>query len=331
MLLPISPPTQKTLAAYSRVVHTLKGHAGRIQASGRLTEVHDTNLLLALVWDDLQPRISAASARQYRAALVKHIEAHPGESDEAAMEVLLPEDGPAQIARDDRIAEARAELRKRRRGAQQRACQVSADDWQLLISALMASRGGFGAVAALWLRATRIAGLRPCEWWSARIEWPSLVVQNAKASQGRSHGSTRRLALAQMPPDEIDAIRQCIRMLSLVPEDDRGRVYHRVRDLIADVARAALSPRERYPALYTGRHLFAASAKAAYAKAEVAAMMGHASEESAGRHYARASSAAGGRPMTIRAHPADVAAVQQLKAAKLALRMLAGLKRTTSS
>jgi integrase len=52
--------------------------------------------------------------------------------------------------------------------------------------------------------------------------------------------------------------------------------------------RACFGKRKRYPTLYSLRHQFAANAKACgLTKAEIAALMGHASEDTAGRHYAR--------------------------------------------
>ncbi|MCA8451381.1 hypothetical protein, partial [Burkholderia vietnamiensis] len=54
---------------------------------------------------------------------------------------------------------------------------------------------------------------------------------------------------------------------------------------------ACFGSRKTYPTLYSARHQFAADAKSSgWTQAEVAALLGHASDDTAARHYARARS-----------------------------------------
>jgi hypothetical protein len=86
------------------------------------------------------------------------------------------------------------------------------------------------------------------------------------------------------------------------------------------VAAASLWPRRRRTiAPYSGRHAFAARAKAAYPPEEVAALMGHGVDETAFMHYGRRSrKASGGHSWPLpKADPRDVARVRQAYAKSL--------------
>lgn len=301
--------TPATTQAYHRVVQTLRNHVCRMQAAGDLPHAADDNLLMALAWLELQPWIAPATSRQYKAALCDHMRQHPGPEDDEVMRLIEPDLDTVVLEREERLAEQRKLNLTGRRGAQQRATHLSAEDWKRLMEALHHSTSAYGRVAALWLAATRLVGLRPCEWQSAKRVGSALLVCTAKATQGRSHGPTRSLNLSGLSPMEVQIIDRC-----LVEMDGRqGRLYRqlysRVRDLIADVGRRCLSPRSRYPSLYTARHMFASAAKSAFTKVEVAALLGHGNVDSAALHYAAARFARGGRPLGVRASPGDIDAV----------------------
>ena len=101
-------------------------------------------------------------------------------------------------------------------------------------------------------------------------------------------------------------------------------LYRGARELIADVGRRVLCPRDRYPSLYTARHAFASSAKLTFPQHVVAALMGHASVDTAPRHYAAARFARGGRPLEVDPSPQDVQAVARLQAARAAIMFIGG-------
>lgn len=301
--------TPATTQSYQRVVQTLKNHVGRMQAAGDLPLAADDNLLMALAWLELQPWIAPATARQYKAALCDHMRQHPGADDDEVMRLIEPDLDAAVLERVERLAEQRKLNLTNRRGAQQRATHLSAEDWKRLMEALYQSPSAYGRVAALWLAATRLVGLRPCEWTGARRVGIALVVCTAKATQGRAHGPTRSLNLSGLSPMEVQIIDRCLAEMDGREGPSYRQLYSRVRDLIADVGRRCLSPRSQYPSLYTARHMFASAAKSTFTKVEVAALLGHGSVDSAAVHYAAARYARGGRPLQVRASPGDIDAV----------------------
>lgn len=316
--------TPATLAQYQRIVGTMTRHAARMRARGDIGEVTDPCLLMALALLQLEPWISAATSRMYRAALLQQIKSAPSEHAEDALSLLEPEQGEAAIRRDDWLAEQRKINLCTKRCAQQRATHLSPNDWRILLHALQSSSSPFGKVAAIWLVATERTGLRPCEWRHAIRQGFGLVVRNAKATNGRSHGPIRTLNLVAMPPDDISLIDT---MLKFAHQGDDGQfkaLYHRVRDLIADVARSHLSKRSQYPSLYTARHMFASAAKSAFTEAEVAALMGHGNTHTAPEHYAAARHAKGRRQPDVRASDTDIDAVRHLEALRARLRKLRG-------
>lgn len=314
--------TPETEAAYKRVIKTLENHAAKMQERGDIGEVGDPNLLLAIALHELEPWVTASTARVYKAALLQQIKHSPSEQKDNALGLLQPEEGENTLQRDDWLADQRKHNLHGKRCSQQRATHLSPKDWQTLLTGLQASKSPYGIVASLWLVATRITGLRPCEWEHASRNGPSLAVRNAKATNGRAHGESRTLNLVAMPSSEISLIDAMLTIAAKVKGEQFRSLYHRVRDLISDVARQYLSKRSKYPSLYTARHMFASAAKSAFSKAEVAALMGHGSTATASQHYAAARYAKGGRELDIRASETDIDAVQQLEAARAALRQI---------
>jgi hypothetical protein len=312
MLLRTPTRTPETLLSYRRVMRTLENHLARRLAAGDLRHLDDRNLQLAITWHDLRPFISASTDRQYKAALMQHLREHPSEEDidRVVMELLDPEQGLSEIENDDRLADQRKRNLVEPRGSQQRARYISPADWHILITALCASSSQVGKLAALWLAATRVTGLRPCEWETARRHGVSLVVQNAKSTNGRSHGPTRDIFLGGIDPVQLRMIDSLLEIMSMVPEGAFVDLYNRVRDLIADVGRASLTKRSTYPTLYSARHLFAAEAKRELTRIEVAALMGHRSIASAAQsyleaRYARRTESASQRPGHGRRAPCE--------------------------
>ena len=170
---------------------------------------------------------------------------------------------------------------------------------------------------------TRVTGLRPCEWQHAVLEGAALKVTNAKSTHKRSHGKHRTIDLHLARKALLDLIESFLGVVKEQQGDQFVALYDRVRDLIADVARRTLSKRRKYPTLYTARHMFASTAKANLSKEEVAALMGHGSIDTAGRHYAAARHARDGFPLEVMPMQQDIEAVKQLNAAKLAKAFLA--------
>jgi integrase len=147
-----------------------------------------------------------------------------------------------------------------------------------------------------WLKAGRYAGLRPGEWEHASMPATTLTVRNAKKSELRANGESRNLVF-RFPEQaqEINAIKD---FLNDVREWTRkkpfAKFYERCRHRITYICRdmySDLVTEDGFKAitLYSPRHQFAADMKASgLTKKQIAALMGHASEDSATIHYARA-------------------------------------------
>jgi hypothetical protein len=322
-MLPANPTrTPETMAQYQRIVRTMERHAEKMKARGDIGEVNDPNLLLAIAFHELEPWISASTSRMYKAAVLQEIKKSPTDQADDALNLLQPEESERTIQRDEWLVVQRKTNLVEKRCEQQRATHLSPTDWQTLLTELQASSSPYGIVAAMWLAATRITGLRPCEWQNACRTGPGLIVRNAKATNGRAHGKNRTLNLLAMPSNDISLIDAMLNITARGTDGEFRALYHRVRDLIADAARKHLNKRTEYPSLYTARHMFASAAKSAFTQAEVAALMGHGNIATAPQHYAAARYAKGRRQPDVRAADADINAVQRLEAARAALRKL---------
>lgn len=229
-------------------------------------------------------QLRPATVRQYRAAYV-HVWERLGRDD--LIDAVSVLSGSKDAAMPMRTSSTKAKAFK-------------LEEMGRLIEALKA-RGH--VLAAVWLRSTYIAGLRPSEWPGARLNGIRLVVQNGKNSNGRSHGDTRTLHLLCGLVD-IENMGWLIAALQLGYETR----YAQVRQAVYRESRRLWPRRSKLPTLYTARHMFAAVAKTTMTREEVGAVMGHADARTAGAHYARRSSAGGRRP-AVRADRADVVRV----------------------
>lgn len=319
MLLRPETKTPATCRSYERVVLTILRHANRMQARGEIEPIPDRNLRLALTLLELESHVQPSTYRFYKAAVHHAIKVEPGEMDAQILEILEPEITEDHTERQHAIDLARQSNLTTLKCAQQRAEHLPAADWVILINALLGTKSKWGRPAAVWLVSTMKTGLRPCEWSSACLTGTSLVVQNGKATNGRAFGKTRTLDLFRASKETLAAVEEFLAIVQSHGPMGYAALYRGVRELIADVGRRALSPRDRYPSIYTARHAFASSAKLSFPQHVVAALMGHASVQTAPRHYASARFARGGRPLEVTPSPQDVEAVTRLNAARAAM------------
>lgn len=260
--------TPGTLAAYRKIYDNALKRRGS-----------DEELALHLL--EAAPSLSQATVRHYKAAYTQEW---------------------GSKGRDDLI-----DIIKGVRGARQPIRKTAARKaktfyWVDLLRLLCELESKNERVAAVWLRAGYITGLRPCEWRYARLEENRLVVRNAKNSNGRAHGETRTLLIESN--QELRNIAALIFQLRLNYKSQYAHVRYAIR-----VAAMSIWPKRKLlPSLYTARHMFAAEAKKRLPKVDVAAMMGHATDRTAGQHYARRTTAKGG--LVVRPSSVDIAAVK---------------------
>ena len=144
------------------------------------------------------------------------------------------------------------------------------------------------------ISATVLSGLRPCEWVNAELSplesgEQVLIVKNAKATNGRGNGQYRTLFVNHFGQETLDlfnGVIQTAKESSQKTNDDHA-LYRKFRHLFYRTVRKVLTKRQRYPSLYTFRHQFAANVKKIHTQEEVAALLGHASDATASRHYGK--------------------------------------------
>jgi len=182
-----------------------------------------------------------------------------------------------------------------------------------------------------YLKAGVVTGLRPCEWANAELRESTregftwmLVVANAKATNGRAHGSFRTLYWVDLPADVMHDINAWIEIAS---GPDYKRRLATMGRVLWKITRKLWPRRKSWPTLYSTRHAAVALWKAYYVRpgqttgdrleawAIVAALMGHGSDDTASQHYARANRTSIGGPGFVApaAEPAEVARVRQVK------------------
>jgi integrase len=166
-----------------------------------------------------------------------------------------------------------------------------------------------------WLQAGRLVGLRPSEWASAFIDNsthdPLLMVSNAKTTHGRGNGESRSLNLKGLDAEELSWIQDMLDMINgYRSEMTFSSLQTRIGDYMKFVTRKCFGHRNTYPTLYSLRHQFSANAKFSGAtRAEIAAMMGHGSDATAGTHYAKRRS--GDSTVNVKPEPTEVRRVRQ--------------------
>lgn len=139
--------------------------------------------------------------------------------------------------------------------------------------------------------------LRPIEYGSARIEYDGarpgdaspavlLVVQNAKATNGRANGKVRKRDLSQCDPEFIRALELYLKTFqkALSAAESWKALQDRLASRLARVCEILDIDRVSF---YTLRHVGMSTAKRSMTPIEVAAAAGHASVRTAMSHYAK--------------------------------------------
>ncbi len=172
---------------------------------------------------------------------------------------------------------------RKRKGIPQR-------DFEALVARLSNPKqnSDYAKRTAIWLVAAAATGVRPCEWRTAQLneDATQLIVQNAKATNGRANGASRTIVIRAEDSQSIQA-----HLASMDELLARGYTFahiHQCCSIALNRACKALwgkDPTKRY-ALYSARHQFAANAKATTSQQEVARLLGHRSIRTARRHYA---------------------------------------------
>lgn len=253
-----------------------------------------------------KPQWSRTTWRQYKAAVVYALEIEAGQHHDPvaqeALEALLPVDVEGCLATTKRTSGAKLK-------------RFPLRDYRQIMAYLEDHPNRWSADLQRWLAASLLTGLRPREWAQASLERrgdeDALVVVNAKATNQRAHGPTRTILLGGLTDDERELIAEHLERATLFAKaGEFPRFYHGCAAVLSRVARKLWPKRVEHVTLYSTRHQFSADAKASgLLPEELAALMGHAVDTTAGKHYGKKT--AGLDMIRVRPDPREVARVRQ--------------------
>lgn len=271
-----------TVIQYQNLARRLTDRARRHFGIDR-GEVDPTTVASYLV--EIMSSVRKRTFRLYRAALVYHFEEIATPEALRARDFIRDEIGYDSIFED----EVGSDVEKSKTSSH-KSKRVSDEDLKAIYAELRQSKSKWAGAAGAWLRAGMLTGLRPIEWIDVRyvdeVGVPYLLVNNAKNTHGRAHGDSRKVILEGLTERELELIKKHIQLVRAHVE--RGLYaffYKQCQRLLHSVSSKLFPWRLRRITLYSGRHQFAADAKSTLSKAEVAALMGHASMRTAGLHY----------------------------------------------
>ena len=168
--------------------------------------------------------------------------------------------------------------------------KMSELDIELIFSKLDAVNNKWDGLLGCWLEAAVLTGMRPGEWETAVLKGDYLIVLNAKNTNGRSFGIERILNLSNLDEESYEAIEKFMHKLLYSLKINDGnfeRIYTGCRQRLRRITQELWSPKKKHPTLYCCRHQFSADMKNTLSKKEIAALMGHGTDETATQHYGK--------------------------------------------
>ena len=254
----------------------------RVKKELKLSEHDELDVRQLVVWlNEHKPNINAKSWRQYKSSVIYYLENY--DDEQAAMEAIeylknITSKGAASYT------EKTSSLKLKK---------ISFEDWEKLDSYLKQKNNKWHDELRFWLRASIITGLRPVEWKNAHFlihnGQPALKIQNAKHTNGRANGPTRTLLLKDLRDSDLLAIKNHLNNVrTFEGMGEYEFFYQGCAIALYKACRKCWPRRKRHITLYSTRHQFSANAKSSgMSRLEVAALMGHAVDETAGEHYGR--------------------------------------------
>lgn len=203
------------------------------------------------------------------------------------------------------------------RTSQQKQKHLDERDLDRICHGALASTSPNASMLVDCLTVGSLTGARLVEWPSARFcassepeyAW-ELTFENGKNSNGRAHGELRTLRWKWLPSELVSQTQAWILAAREAAENGRYEtLIATLESLMRRVTKALFPTRQRRPVLSSVRHAATARWKKVYVApanteeekqrglAVVAALLGHASDETATRHYARAGGTDGRFPV----------------------------------
>lgn len=247
-----------------------------------LNDSEELDVRQLVVWlNEHKPNINPKSWRQYKSSVIFYLENH--DDEQAATEAIeYLKDITSKGAASYTEKTSSLKLKK-----------ISFEDWEKLDTFLKNKNNKWHEELRAWLRASIITGLRPVEWKNAQFfihnGKPALKIQNAKHTNGRSNGPTRTLLLEELRDSDFVAIKTHLNNVRTFDGMDQYEFFYQgCAVALYKACRKCWPRRKRHITLYSTRHQFSANAKSSgMSRLEVAALMGHAVDETAGEHYGR--------------------------------------------
>jgi integrase len=262
------------------------------KCTGRDWRIHPLRLIEWVAC--LRPRWSPATWRVYRAAMTNVIR---GEFPNLVEEATLILNNASVTLQAKPTKSCRIK-------------KLLPEHLTLLTNYAKSKRSSNLSLAILMLRGAELVGLRPHEWFGSKQEGGCIVINNSKHTNGRAFGPVRHIKLEATSDEENALIDYIIEYANKRETDELWR--KRVKSVRMALGRATAELGIRGLHLYSGRHQFSANAKfAGLSHVEIAALMGHASQETATTHYGRRSAGRIGG-LKVRPAPMDVSTVADL-------------------
>lgn len=278
-----------------------------------------------LVWSE---DLRSSSVRQYRAVLQFGLERlarrEPHLRTEVAEALALLDQSRQQepAAAPARKPKAAAPLRT----SASKAKAISDADFDRIIAAAPLYRSQYTDDLKAFMSANILAGLRPIEWHGTMIKIVGdilvMIVPNAKNTNDRSHGETRTLifeAIAPVSREHLLAWTDRVNRMSLEAYE---RLLKRIEERLRGLTKALFPRRKLRPTAYSTRHAVSARLKRHYignsktwgerdrGAAIVAALMGHAADDTAASHYGNAAGSGGRSYPVPKADPEEVGRIR---------------------
>lgn len=274
--------------------------------------------------DEKRAGLAPSSWRQYRSAVVWLLEQGDARSERSRPDLI----GRINVLKATPPSAIQPE---KQRTSAMKAKKLPPDDFNKIVRHATNSDARDADSLKNCLQSGLVTGLRPIEWARARlVENPkpgfawALIAPCAKHDDDRSHSEWRTLYFQTLPPEIEQGLK---RWLATVAEAEAGAgleaLLKSLSDLMRRITRAAFPRRKKFPTLYSTRHEAAARWKAAHIEihsdpaareegaAIVAALLGHATDETATQHYARARSQSGATFPIPEPDPEEVARVRR--------------------
>ena len=263
-----------------------RGRALQRRAVAQHPKAEDSIHALVLMFSNPDWTLRPSTTRTYKAGIIKFIETEVEQGD------CSPERAVQVLTDIDMLLAARRG-RPEPRTSRKKAMDVRPEEVQAVCQDIRSrindgDRDMTNTVVMLLAELQPRLGLRPCEWPRARLVGRTLVVINAKRSNGRAPGFARRISLERAPEAVLTGVRHLIAALRVLVTELGG--WGRVHDVIAErLARVCGRLGLVRISLYSLRHVAIATWKrSGLDKPTIAAMAGHVSIKTAWRHYAPA-------------------------------------------